>query len=363
MKDLDNIFKDKLANHQAPVDPSAWNAIQSGIDASSSAGASGSAAFSIKALVGGLLAVSLVSTAVYFAVTEPSTKEALPEQQQQEVLTIDEEKPSEEVNSDFLVENQEGERFEEERIQRSILTSEIQLVEEEPTQYIAKVEEQKATTVYEKQNSNVSEKNESENTADDLNVSPGINRGHNENRRSEIPPNTQELSASFYGIQDEYDALRFELIPEMLDAHAYFWEVDGQYFSEQELDYTFEQSGVYPVVLTVTGRTGAIEKHTLELQVFEPPVFKAPNSFSPNNDNKNPTLDFEALSKGITIIETNVYSLSGELIFKGDEYSQKWDGTYNSGDPCPEGQYLWTVIYKSENGKEFNEQGFVSIFR
>lgn len=354
-------MQNKLGDYQAPVDPAVWSAVQSGIGAASSGAAAAGGGILIKAVVG-LVAAAVISVGVYIKVN--SGNGIQPEAVQVQIQELhDAEELQEELT---LTENKQPEVEEvikEPRIQRSTFPTEEEELKETESTPIAKVEEQQTTTLGQKQVPLDVETNETKVSEDEPRASHNINRGHNEANHSNQAVEPQELSASFYGLQDEYDAMHFELIPEQEDAHAYSWELDGQYFSEPNLSYTFDEPGVYSVVLTVTGKTGKLEKQTLELQVFEPPVFKAPNVFSPNNDDKNPILDFEAMSKGISIVETQIFSTSGELIYTSDEYSQKWDGSYSNGEPCPQGQYIWKVIYISDSHQEYKEQGTVAIIR
>ncbi|MGB1031553.1 MAG: gliding motility-associated C-terminal domain-containing protein [Flavobacteriales bacterium] len=362
MKDLDNIFKEKLADYQAPVDPAAWSAVQNGIGAAGG-GATGAATGSVfvKALVG-LVAAAVISAGVYLVIDKENSSEIIGSETAH--TTVQEPKESQvDIDSPILDLDNEPVIVKEERIQRSSLPVDDQVLVDVKNQSIAKGNDVNQPEPIEKQVPIISETNETELNPVGTSVSHNINRGHDEMNELNIPAETEALTASFYGVQDEYNAMRFELIPEMEEAHAYTWELDGQYFSEKQLDYTFEHSGVYPVVLTVTGKTGKLEKQTLELEVFVQPEFVAPEIFTPNNDNKNPILDFEALSKGIRILETQVFSLSGELVFKSDEYSKYWDGNQRNGEPCPQGQYLWIVIYQTDSGEEIKDQGYVTIKR
>ncbi len=72
------------------------------------------------------------------------------------------------------------------------------------------------------------------------------------------------------------------------------------------------------------------------------PVY-VPDVFTPNNDQKNDRLAIYLT--GATSVTINVFDRWGNAIFSSTNLEQQWDGTVN-GQPCPEGQYIWTVSYQ-----------------
>jgi gliding motility-associated-like protein len=69
-----------------------------------------------------------------------------------------------------------------------------------------------------------------------------------------------------------------------------------------------------------------------------------PNSFSPNDDQTN---DFYSIYYNCVIENSSLIIVNrwGEIIFKGDEPNQKWDGKFNGSD-CEEGIYAALLKYK-----------------
>ncbi|MGB0423090.1 MAG: hypothetical protein ACPGED_02150, partial [Flavobacteriales bacterium] len=127
MKDLDNIFKEKLADYQAPVDPAAWSAVQNGIGAAGG-GATGAATGSVfvKALVG-LVAAAVISAGVYLVIDKENSSEIIGSETAH--TTVQEPKESQvDIDSPILDLDNEPVIVKEERIQRSSLPVDDQVL-------------------------------------------------------------------------------------------------------------------------------------------------------------------------------------------------------------------------------------------
>ena len=86
-----------------------------------------------------------------------------------------------------------------------------------------------------------------------------------------------------------------------------------------------------------------------------------PSAFTPNDDNLNETfgvIDNVALQ----YFSLEIYSKWGELIFKSNDVTKKWDGTFK-GQKMPIGNYLWMLNYTNIRGRKFYEQGTVMLIR
>ena len=86
-----------------------------------------------------------------------------------------------------------------------------------------------------------------------------------------------------------------------------------------------------------------------------------PSAFTPNHDDKNETF---GVIDNVTLqfFSMQIYSKWGELIFKSDDVTRKWDGTFK-GKNMPNGSYLWMMTYVKLNGKKYYEQGTVMLIR
>jgi gliding motility-associated-like protein len=86
-----------------------------------------------------------------------------------------------------------------------------------------------------------------------------------------------------------------------------------------------------------------------------------PSAFTPNNDNLNET--FGVVDNAtLQYFSLEIYSKWGESIFKSNDVTQKWDGTFR-GKKMPNGLYVWMLNYTNIRGRKFYEQGTVMLIR
>ena len=86
-----------------------------------------------------------------------------------------------------------------------------------------------------------------------------------------------------------------------------------------------------------------------------------PSAFTPNNDNVNETFGVTD-NVAVQYYFMQIYSKWGQLIFKSNDITQKWDGTFK-GKKMPTGGYLWMLTYVNRKGKKIYEQGTVLLIR
>ena len=80
-------------------------------------------------------------------------------------------------------------------------------------------------------------------------------------------------------------------------------------------------------------------------------VIWVPSAFSPNGDGLND--QFHPVSKNIREFSMNIFSRYGEMVFTSSNPDNGWDGTYR-GQPCPEGNYVYIIVYQSSNSPAEN---------
>lgn len=67
-----------------------------------------------------------------------------------------------------------------------------------------------------------------------------------------------------------------------------------------------------------------------------------PTAFTPNNDGLND--GFKPIVTNVKEYEFMIFNRWGQLIFRTEDITQEWDGTYQ-GKLCPGGTYMWMVNY------------------
>jgi gliding motility-associated-like protein len=84
-------------------------------------------------------------------------------------------------------------------------------------------------------------------------------------------------------------------------------------------------------------------------------------AFTPNGDGIN---DLWRVTSGgcADKVNVSVFNRYGNLMYKKDNYSNDWDGTYN-GKPVADGTYYFVVTFKLINGKLVELSGDVTILR
>jgi gliding motility-associated-like protein len=88
---------------------------------------------------------------------------------------------------------------------------------------------------------------------------------------------------------------------------------------------------------------------------------KPMEAFTPNGDGIN---DRWLVTSGSCTNKVNVsvFNRYGNIIYRKDNYSNDWDGTYN-GKPVPDGTYYFIVTFRLINGKTEELSGSVTILR
>lgn len=140
----------------------------------------------------------------------------------------------------------------------------------------------------------------------------------------------------------------------------YFVNNNSQIANTKTTNYTFAGAGVYPVAMVVKNTWGCTDTSVKTIKVENDFGIYIPNAFTPNIDGKNDLF----MAKGIGIVKYNmiVYNRWGQKIFESDEILKGWDGTYKGND-CPTGVYIWKLSAKNQNGKEFLQNGHVTLYR
>ncbi len=88
--------------------------------------------------------------------------------------------------------------------------------------------------------------------------------------------------------------------------------------------------------------------------------FFVPSIFSPNGDGKNDF--FEIHGNCITAMDLRIYDRWGELVFKTEDQSISWDGTYK-GQMMNPASFVYTLSITTLNSETINLKGNVSLVK
>ncbi len=103
--------------------------------------------------------------------------------------------------------------------------------------------------------------------------------------------------------------------------------------------------GFYDVELIVTSAFGCMDTTMQTVEVKPEVLLYAPNTFTPDGDEFNPTWRVHIVGIDIQEFQLEVRNRWGELIWESHDVDGAWDGTYN-GTAVPQGTYSWFIRAK-----------------
>lgn len=138
---------------------------------------------------------------------------------------------------------------------------------------------------------------------------------------------------------------------------------------DEDVDYTFEQSGTFSIKLyatfidTATNDTIVDDSHDAITVSISESSLTVPNAFSPNGDGTNDILKVTA--KGIIKFDAYIFNRWGQQLYHWGISQMNdggWDGT-SHGKQVKDGVYFIVVKAKGSDGKEYNIRHDVNILR
>jgi gliding motility-associated-like protein len=153
-----------------------------------------------------------------------------------------------------------------------------------------------------------------------------------------------------------------------LDATSFFWNFDGL-ASVTGLDpqYEFSFADTFTVTLVVSTIHGCSDTTTGTVTVEDVSEIWIPNSFTPGNqDGLNDAwfpIGRNLLNDNVSI-QVEIFDRWGTSVFSSTDALKPWLGKVsNTVNDCPQGVYVYKILFKNEKGKEFNYSGHVSLIR
>jgi len=148
---------------------------------------------------------------------------------------------------------------------------------------------------------------------------------------------------------------------------TYYWSVDGTPYMSNEssvqVTWTSQDKGQHTLMVYFDDEISCSSDPvtlTIVVDVCEESEMFAPNCFTPNGDMSNNTW----MVKGQNYFDGYVYIVNrwGEMVFESYNLEIGWDGTYN-GSLCPDGVYIFILIWKDSKGFLHQQTGQISLFR
>ena len=112
--------------------------------------------------------------------------------------------------------------------------------------------------------------------------------------------------------------------------------------------FSFNESGVYQVVLVVLNSFGCTDTASMEITVNAVDSMTIPNIMTPDGNGINDVFSIAGLLPDSYVA---VYNRWGQKIFETTRYLNNWDGRTSTGERVPNGTYFYVVV--DPNGVEF----------
>ena len=142
------------------------------------------------------------------------------------------------------------------------------------------------------------------------------------------------------------------------DSLNYFWNIANVKTSGSTNEsFTFEEPGVYTVVLQATDSNGCFGVDSMSIIVDDQIV--VPNVFTPNKDNVNDI--FKIHTKALGEFTITVFNRWGKKVYgpcTGTPDACVWDGNNDNGIEAPAGTYYYVITGNDVNGKPIEQDNF-----
>ena len=119
------------------------------------------------------------------------------------------------------------------------------------------------------------------------------------------------------------------------------------------LPQTYPQSGIdrrYNIQLIVENNLHCLDTLSKQIDIVYSCHIAVPTAFTPNGDGINDYL-YPLNAYKADNLSFSVYNRLGQLIFKTNDRTKKWDGTYN-GQPQQPGTFVWMLRYTHHDTKQ-----------
>lgn len=183
-------------------------------------------------------------------------------------------------------------------------------------------------------------------------------------------PDTPPAVPDFVSTPDYADSILFsvaqrgiQFLNQSQGAVAYHWEFgDGGQSSEENPQYFYAETGLFPVTLTAYNAYFECPTDTVVwLSIIPDGDLYLPNAFSPNGDGINDL--FQIYGEGFRNFELQIFNRWGERLALFNDPSRGWDGRNAHGQAVPEGVYVFRVRAVLNDGATVDRGGTVTLVR
>ena len=150
----------------------------------------------------------------------------------------------------------------------------------------------------------------------------------------------------------------------LIGPYEYSWIYNNFVYSQELYSTTVYPTESTTYYLELTDSNLCFQRAGIDITVLDPscqlPYVYIPNTFTPNNDQKNDC--FRVEGNFLDELVMKIYNRWGELIFESTEQEDCWDGRYKNSD-LDSDVYVYEVWYRCINGEEKYQKGNITLIR
>ena len=334
-KNLDQLFKDALSNHEADVNPNLWTNIQNGLNApfSGSTFSGGSSAAKTAGILGKMsiksllfisaAAVTVVGTTIYFATKKPEIKTEVASS-----VSFPKNSVPEPVSNPLTPSSSTN---------NNAISNDVKAAtSEKPIPAEAKKSEPVVAVQSKTENTNSSATNKT------------------------VPANTpysapsSAPAATAPATKNDNPASQIKSADTKSEKTS-----DAKAEPSESQNKTDEQPAV------ASDNSKATEPAFDQIEKYLLPAAgnkkELPNSFTPNGDGYDD--DFTIKTTGLKTLEVIIFDRNTKMVYSWKSLDGKWDGKMKDGSEAPEGDYFYSLNAETLDGKICIAQSTLKLFR
>lgn len=350
-KNIEEIFKEKLNNHDSVVKPDLWNSISNSLPAA--APTATAIALKTKILVG--IAASIITAAtVYYFVNSPQiVQNASPQKIEQS--TAPENSQNNQEDSTASAEIQSPHDLEPSK--KKTVSKNNAVVAETLLDGLSDqvdIDLQNSPSDHTEKTTMIEEPETSADVA--LNTNNTENLASNPTEVEKAAPPVMQVKEV-----DNSSLLYFLFSPQK--ASAYEWWIDNKLVSNSAtFNHNFESEGNHFIRLVTTSAEGKKSEETQNIEAYRNISFNLPNAFSPNGDGMNDVFNAEnGIEHFQKIDRLLIRDKNGKSIFESSTHFI-WDGSSMDGNLCPSGVYTYTIFATDNKNNPQMKAGTIQLF-
>ena len=137
---------------------------------------------------------------------------------------------------------------------------------------------------------------------------------------------------------------------------------DGETSTEFNPTHVYKKEGTYDVTLKVWTSHDCFDLYVMENAVTVKPTGKVvyPNVFSPLSQIEENRIFYPGIIDNVLEYHLMIFNRWGDMVFESFDQDKGWDGYYN-GEPAKQDVYVWKVVGKYSDGKNFVKTGDVTL--